>query len=132
MNEPPQERRPIVILRRADQACAATVVAISLAVMAAYWVKDRGRQDDRIDLAPQPQAQIEFKLDVNTAEWTELALLPGVGEILAKRIVESRETEGPFLDHSDLGRVRGIGPRTLERVEPYLLPMPEMETVAGP
>jgi competence protein ComEA len=121
-----------VILRRAEQACAATIVAVSLAVMAAYWAKEWGRQDDRIDLAPEPQAQIEFKIDVNTAEWTELALLPGVGEVLARRIVQSREIEGPFLDHSDLGRVRGIGPRTLERIEPYLLPMPAMEAVAGP
>jgi competence protein ComEA len=132
MTQPPkEERRPIVILRRAEQACAAVIIAVSLAAMAAHWLKELGRQDDVIGLEPT-LPPIEYKVDVNSAPWTEFALLPGIGEILAKRIVASRETEGPFLDHSDLRRVRGIGPRTLERMSPYLLPMPEMETVAGP
>ena len=55
----------------------------------------------------------------------ELAELPGVGETLARRIVEVRRERGPFADHEDLRRVRGIGPRTLERLRPYLLPMAE-------
>lgn len=59
-------------------------------------------------------------------------MLPGLGETLAKRIVASRESEGPFRDHDDLRRVRGIGPRTLERIRPYLLPIPEIESVVGP
>jgi hypothetical protein len=35
------------------------------------------------------------------------------------------------VDHEDLLRVSGIGPRTLERMKPYLLPMPGQEEVAG-
>jgi competence protein ComEA len=50
---------------------------------------------------------------------------------LARRIVESRVVEGPFGDHRDLLRVNGIGPRTLERMRPYLLPMPNQDAVAG-
>jgi len=65
-----------------------------------------------------------FLVDVNAAEWPELAQLPEVGETLARRIVDSRQQEGPFLDHDDLRRVRGIGPKTLETIRPYLLPMP--------
>jgi len=56
-------------------------------------------------------------------------LLPEIGESLAKRIVESRDADGPFADHDDLQRVRGIGPKTLDRVRPYLLPMPNRATV---
>jgi hypothetical protein len=45
--------------------------------------------------------------------------------------VESRGDAGPFGDHDDLLRVNGIGPRTLEKMRPYLLPMPDQDAVAG-
>ena len=64
--------------------------------------------------------------------WPELTQLPGIGETLARRIVESRRQAGPFADHEDIRRVRGIGPRTLERISPYLQSMPAAAAVAGP
>ena len=70
-------------------------------------------------------------MDLNEADWPELAQLPDIGETLARRIVESRNRDGPFLDHEDLQRVRGIGPRTLDRVRPYLRPMPEARAIAA-
>ena len=65
------------------------------------------------------------------SDWPELSQLPGIGEALARRIVESREADGPFADHQQLRRVRGIGPRTLERSTPYLRPVAETANVAG-
>ena len=56
--------------------------------------------------------------------------MPGIGKTLARRIVASRKTHGPFLDHEELQRVHGIGPRTLDRVRPYLRPMPSARNVA--
>ena len=53
-----------------------------------------------------------------------------LGETLAKRIVSDREQNGPFRDFDDLRRVRGIGPRTLERLTPYLQPLPDLESTA--
>jgi competence protein ComEA len=50
--------------------------------------------------------------------------LPGVGQVLAERLLAERERGGEFRSHDDLSRVRGIGPRTLERIRPYLLPIP--------
>ena len=70
---------------------------------------------------PRPQVA-KFQVDVNTADWPELAQLPGIGTTLAQRIVEVRESEGPFTDANSLRRVRGIGPITLRRIEPYLQP----------
>lgn len=57
-------------------------------------------------------------------------MLPNIGETLARRIVESREAEGPFAEVDDLQRVRGIGPRTLEQLRPYLRPIPPGGNVA--
>jgi competence protein ComEA len=135
LNEPPAtpEPRPAALwLRRADQACAAVVVAVSLAVIAVYWVKEWGRQGELIDVEHPAPPPIDYQIDINVAPWPEFAVLPGLGEVLAKRIVESREQQGPFCDHDDLRRVRGIGPRTLERLRPYLAPLPSAESVAGP
>ncbi|MBI2826885.1 MAG: helix-hairpin-helix domain-containing protein [Planctomycetia bacterium] len=78
-----------------------------------------------------PERTARFEVDINEADWPELAQLPGVGETLARRIVESRQTDGPFADHEELRRIRGIGPRTLERIKPFLRPMPETSSVAG-
>ncbi len=55
-------------------------------------------------------------VDVNRATPEELRTLPGIGPSIAGRIVESREREGPYTSVDDLLRVKGIGPRTLDRL----------------
>lgn len=78
------------------------------------------------DPAP-PQFQVAGKINVNTAPAAELELLPGVGPVMAKSIVEYREKHGPFKSIVELDRVKGIGARTLERLAPLVtvdLPLP--------
>lgn len=53
-------------------------------------------------------------INVNTASQQELESLPGIGEILAQRIVEYRTQNGPFRSPEDLLKVKGIGPKKLE------------------
>lgn len=48
-------------------------------------------------------------LDLNAAAEEELVQLPGIGEELARRIVEYRETNGPFETVEQLMEVSGIG-----------------------
>ena len=57
-----------------------------------------------------------LRIDLNVAEPRELALLPGVGPILANRIAENRIRLGPFASVDDLSRVYGIGPKTLNQI----------------
>ncbi len=59
-------------------------------------------------------------LSVNLVPAESLTALPGVGPVLAGRIVAERERGGPFLDPDDLVRVRGIGPATAARLGPLL------------
>jgi len=59
-------------------------------------------------------------MDVDQASADELVRLPGIGPSLAARIVAEREANGPFGGPDGLLRVRGIGPKTLEKIRPYL------------
>ena len=60
------------------------------------------------------------RLDLNRADARELDALPGVGPVLAERIVQQRGRFGPFRDLDELLVVRGVGPRLLERLRPRL------------
>jgi len=117
-------------LRRADQATVAVLIAFALVGMAAYWVVQGGPRGELIEIDRAEPLTAQFLVDINRAGWPELAELPELGETLARRIVDSRQEAGPYRDHDDLLRVRGIGPRTLERMKPYLLPMPGRHEVA--
>ncbi len=59
-------------------------------------------------------------IDADRASAAELARLPGVGMRLAKDIVADREIRGSFGGPAGLQRVRGIGPATVRRLEPFL------------
>ncbi|MCW5769839.1 MAG: helix-hairpin-helix domain-containing protein, partial [Phycisphaeraceae bacterium] len=59
---------------------------------------------------------IDGRLDLNRADLAQLELLPGVGPATAARIVAYREQIGGFRTVDELSGVRGIGPRTMERL----------------
>jgi competence protein ComEA len=125
------EERSRPVLRRADQVAVASLVGLALVGMGVYWIRQGGPRGELIQIDRAQPLTAKYLVDINKADWPEFAELPDVGETLARRIVESRRAAGEFRDHSDLRRVRGIGPRTLEKLEPYLLPMPGREEVAG-
>ncbi|GAB2912304.1 ComEA family DNA-binding protein [Nonomuraea fastidiosa] len=57
-------------------------------------------------------------LDLNSATADQLEQLPGVGEVLAARIVEFRTSRGGFTSVDQLREVSGIGPRKFEEIKP--------------
>jgi competence protein ComEA len=129
--QPADKPRWRPLLRRADQAAVAGLVVLALAGMATYWFVQGGPRGQLIDIDRASPRAAQFQVDINRANWPELAQLPAVGQVLARRIVESRLQDGAYADHDDLLRVNGIGPLTLERIKPYLLPMPDQHDVAG-
>ena len=59
-------------------------------------------------------------INVNTAKKDELIILPNVGPVTAERIIRFREDFGVFKSIDDLTRVKGIGPKTLDKLKKYV------------
>ncbi len=67
-----------------------------------------------------PTGDAPDTIDLNRATPDELTRLPGVGPALARRIVDVRDADGPFTQVDELGRVRGMGARRLERLRAFV------------
>ena len=59
-------------------------------------------------------------LNLNTATRMQLEALPGIGPVLAGRILEARERAGSFSELEDLLEVPGIGVKRLETIRPFV------------
>ena len=60
------------------------------------------------------------RIDLNTATTQELIRLPRIGPKTAARIVAYRQTHGPFKRVDDLTAVKGIGPRTIQKIRAHV------------
>lgn len=63
------------------------------------------------------------RVDLNRATMADLDQLPGVGPVLAKRMVEYRKSVGRFHAVEDLRAVKGIGKKKLEQLKPFVTVM---------
>ena len=62
----------------------------------------------------------EKKISLNASSKQELMRLPGVGEVMAERILMYREEHGSFKTIDELQEVKGIGKKKFERLAPYI------------
>lgn len=62
----------------------------------------------------------ESKININTASLEELQKVPGIGPVIAQRILDYRKEVGRFLSLDELREVKGIGEKTFEKLKPYL------------
>lgn len=129
MDQSEQSRFPLLV-RWPQQKFVASLVAAALVGIAAYWIFVQRPHGGWIDIETAPRVTVAYMVDINSANWPQFAQLPGVGETLARRIVASRDSDGPFASHEDLGRVSGIGPKTISAIRRYLLPFPDTNVTA--
>ena len=63
----------------------------------------------------------EELVNINTAVKQELMALPKIGPLTAERIIRFRDDFGPFQSIDDLAKIKGIGPKTLERLKTRII-----------
>jgi len=61
------------------------------------------------------------KVNVNQADLSQLETLPGIGAKKAQAIIDYRTANGSFHSLEDLGKVKGIGPKMLEKLKDLVI-----------
>ena len=74
----------------------------------------------RADTAEQ-EKEAQADIDINKASVDELTTVTGIGRVLAERIVEFRDANGPYASVDDLLKVKGIGEKLLEKIRGRLV-----------
>jgi len=134
-NLPPKRRQ--VLIARGEQAVLVVLALVVVAGVAYRAVTYLRLGEEPLEVIPAVPPT--YRVNVNTADWVTLALVPGLGESLAKRIVALREERGGRFDAcEDLLAVRGIGQKTLAKLRPFLFAGPTdaagepVEMIEGP
>ena len=104
----------------------ATALALSLACFGSTALAASGQslapdqvqldEGDRLEVA----VPLEGQININTASAAELEQLPGVGPAIAERIVSYRDKH-PFKQRNNIMRVKGIGPKTFDKIKDFLI-----------
>jgi competence protein ComEA len=68
--------------------------------------------------------EVRVRININTATAKELEALPGVGEVIAARIVAYREQAGPFRSVDDLIHVEGLSDRAIDKIRELVTTAP--------
>jgi len=110
----------------------AALAVVAILATFGWWIAQGGWSGRLTEINQGEPLTARFEVDINAADWSELVQLPGIGPTLARRIVESRQTDGPFATPDDLRRVRGIGKKVFEQIRPYLRVVPSSLNTPGP
>lgn len=114
----------------AQLAVVQIMLSAAYGVGVGWWFWQGGFDGRLVNLDQHPGVPYRLQVDLNECDWPHLMVLPGIGEVLAKRIVHYRELHGRFHRLSDLVAVKGIGPQVLNRIRPYLECVPHTHSSA--
>ena len=92
------------VVRRAQPAAASAV----------------GRSASGAEAGPRAGSGRSDRLDLNRATVEELQAIPGIGPVIAQRIVAYRNENGAFREPGDLMEVAGVGEKTFARIAPLV------------
>jgi competence protein ComEA len=107
-------------LTRGDRRFLLVTGGLLAGLSAAHWALLSGFGVREVEIHRLPERRFDFLVDINRATWVEWMQLENIGEATARKIVADRQQRGPFRSIEDLSRVSGIGPKTLEKIRPYL------------
>ena len=114
------ESENILGFRPQDRRVMTVLMSVLLLWLTVEWIVAATRRPDPLLLQRGPEFPAHFRVDVNDSIWVDWMQLEGIGPSLAQRIVTDRDINGRFNSIDDVGRVSGIGPKSLARLRPWL------------
>ena len=110
-------------MRRADRWVLIAATA-AFALLCVWTHRGQFRAAERVlPIATVENAPIErggYLININVADAEAFETLPGIGEVLAERILDYRAKNGPFPSVEALDAVEGIGEGKLEDIRPFI------------
>ena len=110
--------------RRQQQVLGCCILLYLVSLCAAAVTDDSQRVESsplRQSDPPEMAFYLDAPININRADALELQLLPSIGPVLAERILAHRQEQGDFHSLDDLDAVKGIGPKTIQKISPYLI-----------
>lgn len=112
-----------LLLRHLDRILLVTALLLCAALLMIPL-----REDPYEEMPFEPQTTVvlqeldEFlkldSTDINSADQEELISLPGIGEVLAERILQYRAAHGSFQNWEEFRNIQGVGERLIETLRP--------------
>jgi hypothetical protein len=116
----------ILLLERMQQQIPAEIVFQPIEISREQSVSPNSQEpaakSDSMQLRADKQQRIgiDFKININSAPAESLMLLPHVGRVISSRIISRREAGGRFASPNELIAIRGIGPKYLQEILPFI------------
>jgi competence ComEA-like helix-hairpin-helix protein len=104
---------------RTESRVLIVLAALALIAMGIRTAHHYGWGRDPVAVVPSGAASLP-PIDLNKATWQDLTLLPGIGEVRARRIVAYRERVGEIRDPGELAGISGISAALIERIRPRI------------
>ena len=104
-----------------DQRVLLGLAAVVFLLIGWNWARWQWSSAPLVEIDRLPENRYAFRVELNQATWVEWMQLEGIGEILARRIVEYRQQHGAFQSIDDLSQVPGVGTATLNTIRPWIV-----------
>jgi comEA protein len=103
-----------------------SAVFLSGALINTYrkWQANRRLASLPVELIQPTNVPMDTLIDINTATVEQLDALPGIGPVLAQRIVSYRERQGGFKSIEEIRNVNGIGPKRFASIREFIICKP--------